>query len=183
MQLLRDGTVVATRVGNGPITDPGRVPDGVHQYTAREVDASNNVGPASGATQVTIDTTAARRAAAPVLLAADDSGTVGDGITNVKQPRLTGTAEAGSTVRLLSPGPSSARAMATGGTYTIQLKLGPGRRDVLGDRDGDRRRGKHERVERGIHLDDRHHRRLRRRRLLRCWRRTTRAPWATGSPT
>ncbi len=121
VQLLRDGTVVATRVGDGPITDPGRVPDGVHQYTVREVDSSNNIGPASGATPVTIDTTAPATPPAPAILAADDSGTVGDGITNVNKPRLTGTAEAGSTVSVWIGGVAVASGTASGGVYTIAL--------------------------------------------------------------
>ena len=37
----------------------------------------------------------------PVLVAADDTGVPGDGVTSNRQPRLNGTAEAGSTVELL----------------------------------------------------------------------------------
>ncbi len=121
VQLLRDGTVVAARVGNGPLTDPGRVPDGGHQYTAREVDASNNIGPASSATQVTIATIPPATPPASALVTTDDSGAVGDGITNVKQPHLSGTAEAGSTVSLWINGVVVAVGTASGGTYTLEL--------------------------------------------------------------
>src|SRR6185437_12827137 len=38
----------------------------------------------------------------PALLPADDSNVVGDGITNVKQPHLTGTAAPNTTVQLLN---------------------------------------------------------------------------------
>ena len=40
--------------------------------------------------------------AAPVLVAADDSGTKSDGITDVESPSLSGTAEPGATVKLLN---------------------------------------------------------------------------------
>ncbi len=121
VQLLRDGAVVATRVGNGPITDPGRVPDGLHQYTAREVDSYGHLGPLSNATQVTIDTTPPAAPSAAALFPADDSGTVGDGITNIEQPRLTGTAEAGATINLYAGSTLVGTGTASGGTYTIQL--------------------------------------------------------------
>ncbi|HWE35155.1 MAG TPA: hypothetical protein VG406_01180, partial [Isosphaeraceae bacterium] len=38
VELLRDGVVVGTRTGPGPITDPGPVPAGTHGYTAIQVD-------------------------------------------------------------------------------------------------------------------------------------------------
>ena len=38
----------------------------------------------------------------PTLLAADDSGTKGDSITNVRQPHLTGTAAAGALVQIIN---------------------------------------------------------------------------------
>ena len=94
VQLLRDGAVVATRVGSGAITDPGPVAEGVHQYTAREADGSGSTGSASATTQITVDLTPPATPPAPGLVVADDSGTAGDGITKVNRPRLSGTAEA-----------------------------------------------------------------------------------------
>ncbi len=121
VQLLRDGVVVASRTGPGPITDPGRVPDGVHQYTAQQVDAAGTAGAASPAIQITIDATAPAAPPSPTLLSADDSGALGDGITNINRPRLTGTAEAGATVRLLIAGSVVGTGTATGGSFTILL--------------------------------------------------------------
>src|SRR5262249_35283342 len=65
-------------------------------------DAAGNASPPSGAFTLTIDTAQPATPPTPNLLAADDTGTVGDGVTSVKQPHLTGTAEAGSTVVLIN---------------------------------------------------------------------------------
>src|SRR5206468_2115028 len=59
--------------------------------------------------------------AAPTLLPADDSGTKGDGLTNARQPRLTGTAEPGATVQLLDAAGNvlGVTTAASGGAYTV----------------------------------------------------------------
>ena len=90
VELLRDGVAVGRRTGAGPITDPGPVPVGSHVYTARQTDLGGLVSPLSGSTGLTVDTRIPSTPAALALLAADDSGAKGDGLTNVKQPRLTG---------------------------------------------------------------------------------------------
>ena len=123
VQLLRDGVVVATRTGPGALTDPGPVPDGTHAYTAIQIDPTNLKSAPSSATQVTIDTTAPAAPAAPALSAADDSGLVGDGITNVRQPHLIGTTVPGVLVSILNAsGNSVGTAMsAANGGYSIQV--------------------------------------------------------------
>ena len=94
LQLLRDGVVVAMtpEVAGGTlqITDDG-VPDGTYTYVARLVDRAGNISGDSPSLSVTIDTIAPASPSAIALLQADDSGELGDGITNVTQPRLTGT--------------------------------------------------------------------------------------------
>ena len=102
VQLLRNGVVVGTRSGSGAITDPGPVqPDGVYTYTAREVDLAGNIGPASSALLVTIETSAPAPST-PVLDPNSDSGVKGDNITNNTKPVFDiTTAEPGATVRLL----------------------------------------------------------------------------------
>ncbi len=100
--LIRDGVTVAQRVGPGALTDPGPVAQGPHQYSAIQVSLANVASLAGPATTVTILTNAPASPSAPGLLAADDSGTVGDGLTNVRQPRITGIAPAGLTVQILS---------------------------------------------------------------------------------
>ena len=101
-QLLRDGVVVGTRTGSGAINDPGPVSNGNHVYTVVQVDTFSQPSPASPSTTVTFDTVSPTAPTTPTLFSADDSGAIGDGITNVKQPRLTGTAPAGATVQILN---------------------------------------------------------------------------------
>ncbi len=93
------GTAVATG-GTYTIQPMSAQADGRYAVTATVTDANGNTSPASAALLLTIDTKAPAAPPAPSLFANDDSGLVGDGITNVSAPRLTGTAVAGSTVRL-----------------------------------------------------------------------------------
>lgn len=93
VQLLRDGQIVlgGTRIGNGPISDNGPVPDGVHQYTLRVVDTSGGIA-FSAPVSVTVDTTPPAPPAAPVLDPADDTGFSNlDRVTMVNQPHYRGT--------------------------------------------------------------------------------------------
>ena len=71
--------------------------EGANTLTARIVDRAGNVGTASAALVITVDTTAPT-ASTPQLAVASDSGTVGDGLTNDTTPALTGTGTAGETV-------------------------------------------------------------------------------------
>ena len=119
--LLRDGSVVATRTGPGAIADPGPVPAGYHTYTAIQRDAQGNAsspGPSLGVTFLTIPPPAP---AAPALLAADDSGTPGDGLTSARRPRLAGLAQANSTVQLLDASGAVLGTTTSGGdgSYTV----------------------------------------------------------------
>ena len=127
--------------------------------TATATDAAGNVSPVGAAFSLTIDATPPAPPAAPGLLAADDSGTAGDGLTNVAKPRLTGTAEAGATVGLLDRRRLVGR-LGDGdrGLVHDRPDLGPGRRDVCPHRDRDRRSGKCRRRERPVLADDRHDR-------------------------
>ncbi len=100
--LIRDGVTVAQRVGPGPLPDPGPVSQGVHQYSAVEVSSANVISLPSPSTTVMFFTTPPAAPSMLGLLAADDSGTVGDGLTNIRQTRITGKATAGSTIQILS---------------------------------------------------------------------------------
>ena len=72
--------------------------DGTHSLTATATDAAGNTSAASAALNVTIDTAAP---SAPAIASfSNDSGTVGDGITNDNTLTLTGTAAANSTVKV-----------------------------------------------------------------------------------
>ena len=88
------GTTTADGSGNWSFT-AGTLTDGAHSITATVTDGTGT-SPASTALDLTIDTTAP---GAPTIASfSNDSGTVGDGLTNDNTPTLSGTAEANSTV-------------------------------------------------------------------------------------
>ncbi len=107
VNLYRDNQIVATitRTVAGAttvtLTDQGPVPNGTHLYKAQAIDLAGNVSPFSQTTVVTINTVPPNQPSPPVLDPADDSGTLGDNITNVKQPRFDGTAEPNGIIELL----------------------------------------------------------------------------------
>jgi hypothetical protein len=68
---------------------------------------------------VTVDRTAPSAPSTPVLSPASDSGVAGDNITNVTTPTFTGTAEAGSTVKIFDGVTQVGSGTATGGNYSI----------------------------------------------------------------
>src|SRR5207237_1162056 len=74
--------------------------DGTYTLRAQDEDVAGNLSQPSGPIVVTI---LSRTPTQPTLflVAADDSGTVGDNITNVTQPRLTGSATPGLSVKLI----------------------------------------------------------------------------------
>jgi subtilisin-like proprotein convertase family protein len=124
VQLLRNGAVVGTRTGSGPITDAGPVqPDAVYTYTAREVDLAGNIGPSSAALLVTI-ATSAPAPSTPILDPNSDTGVLGDNITSATQPVFDiNTALPGATVRLLR---NNAIVGTRTGPGTIQDSGAPG---------------------------------------------------------
>jgi hypothetical protein len=102
---LFDGT---TAVGTGKASTTGAwsitsttLAQGAHTITAKATDLSGNIGAASGALHVTIDTTAPAAPGKPDLATASDSGgSATDNTTKVTTPMFTGTAEANSKVAL-----------------------------------------------------------------------------------
>ena len=87
LSLLRDGVAVATRIGSGPIQDPGPVADGPHVYSASQVDLAGNASAAGGALTVTIDTVAPAPPGPPKLEPGSDDGPSNtDGITSITNP-------------------------------------------------------------------------------------------------
>lgn len=93
------GTAVADQTGHWSYTPTLPVADGTYKLVATETLADGTVLPSSSPFALTIDTTAP---AAPLLAlaAASDSGTLGDDITNVTTPTISGPGEAGDTVTL-----------------------------------------------------------------------------------
>ncbi len=116
------GSAVATG-GNFTITT-SVLGDGPHTLTARATDISGNLGSASTAFHVTIDTAAP---AAPVITTVSDdvlpqTGVVADnGSSNDTTLTLTGTAETGSTVTIYDTNGTTVlgSAVAAGGAFTI----------------------------------------------------------------
>jgi hypothetical protein len=89
-------------------------------YDLRVVTTDNASNTFTSATvTVTVDRTAPAAPTTPVLTAASDSGVAGDNITNDTTPAFTGTAEAGSTVKIFDGATQVGSGTATGGTYTI----------------------------------------------------------------
>ena len=88
------------------------LPNGGHSLTATATDAAGNTGVASSALNVTIDTAAP--VAPSITSFSTDSGVVGDGITNDNTLTLTGTAEAGSTVKVYDGATLLGSALASG---------------------------------------------------------------------
>ena len=122
VDLIRDGQIIASRVGAGVLIDPGPVKDGVHAYAIREWTEGGVVSPSSDPIAVRVDGTAPTAPTSPSLLDADDTGTLGDGRTAATRPRLAGSTEPGATVQLLN-GPGTV--LATGsaaldGSFQVQ---------------------------------------------------------------
>ncbi len=91
------GQTTAGADGNWTVASSALTGD-THTLTARAVDLAGNTSVASGGLVVNIDLTAPNAPGALTLTS--DSGTPGDNRTQVAAPVITGTAEAGSTVRL-----------------------------------------------------------------------------------
>jgi subtilisin-like proprotein convertase family protein len=137
--LLRDGVLVFGQVvpgapGSGPqtltLTDPGAVPAGVHTYQVQQRDLAGNPSGLSATLTVRFDLSVPAVPSAPRLLAADDSGTRGDNLTNVPRPRLTGTAalavgEVPPTIQLVDPAGTIIGEGAAGanGVYVVTLNV------------------------------------------------------------
>ena len=118
----------ATTATGGVYTVPitTNLADGTYSVWAFVIDVAGNAGPASTPLMLTIDTAAPAAPTVPALLAADDSGVAGDGITNVRTPRFTATAPVGTTVALINSANvvlGSAPAAASGGT-TVAIASG-----------------------------------------------------------
>ena len=115
------GTATANGAGAWSIVSTA-LAQGKHTITAKATDIAGNVGIASAALSVTIDTTAPVAPSAPDLTAASDDGVSNtDNKTSITTPVFAGTAEAGSTVTLLDGAKSIGTATASAlGAWTIK---------------------------------------------------------------
>ncbi|CAH0240591.1 hypothetical protein SRABI118_02704 [Massilia sp. Bi118] len=94
------GSVTADGAGNWSITPTNPMGSGSHALSVTATDAANNTSGFSATLAVTIDTTAPAKPGTPALDAGSNSGLPGDGITNDATPTVSGTADAGATVKL-----------------------------------------------------------------------------------
>ena len=120
------GSVILDVDGSGNWSFEHDVDEAIVTLTAAEVDAAGNVGPASAAFEYVVDVTAPT---APTFTGLSvDSGTQGDFITNDDTPTISGTAEAGSLVRITRDGTFVDTVMADGsGNWSFtsgQLAIG-----------------------------------------------------------
>jgi hypothetical protein len=98
-----DGTTEighATATGGNWTITTSTLLNGEHTVTAKAFDAAGNASAASSPLTIKIDSAKPAAMAAPAFKTGSDSGTAGDGITNVKKPALTGSAEAFAQVTL-----------------------------------------------------------------------------------
>ncbi len=107
------GTATVGDDGTWSIT-PSALTDGLHILTAKQTNAANTTSSASTALNLTIDTGTPSKTSDPTLSPASDSGTLGDNLTNVTNPIITGTGIAGDTVTIYSD--MAAIGLATVGT-------------------------------------------------------------------
>ncbi|MEE9658809.1 BapA/Bap/LapF family large adhesin [Enterobacter cloacae complex sp. CARB60] len=119
-----------TLVGTGTASDTGSwsillnttLTAGAHSFTAQATDAAGNTSVSSTSFSLTVDITPP---ALPVLTSVlDDVGNaatpvVNGGFTNDAQPTLSGTAEAGSTVKIFDNGVQIGSVTATGGAWSF----------------------------------------------------------------
>ncbi len=127
------GTAVAAG-GSWSITSTRDLANGAHSITAKATDVAGNIGAASAALALTIDTTKPARPAAPKLTAATDTGVSStDGITRIPAPTLMGTAEAGTTVTVFDGTTPIGTAVAApvGGAWSLTTPtLGDGAHSI-----------------------------------------------------
>lgn len=115
------GTTTADASGNWAVTLNTTFPEGPHQFVARATDAAGNTSDPSSPFSLNIDLTPP---AIPVLVnVVDDVGTtttIASGqITNDAQPTLSGTAEAGSTIKIYDNGVQIGSVTAADGTWSF----------------------------------------------------------------
>jgi uncharacterized repeat protein (TIGR02059 family) len=113
-------TLTATDIGNGYVdVTLAAQSEGTHNYSARAIDRAGNTSADAITLAVTIDTSTVSPSSL-ALAPASDSGAHGDNLTNDTTPTITGSAEAGATVKLSEGATLLGSAIANaGGTWSI----------------------------------------------------------------
>ncbi len=117
------GTAFTTAGGSWAITS-STLTDGSYTITATATDTAGNVSALSNGLAITVDTAAPGAPTMPDLTAASDTGASStDNITSISTPIFTGSAEAGTLIRLFAThGVTTTQigtTIATGGSWTI----------------------------------------------------------------
>ncbi|WP_041948411.1 Ig-like domain-containing protein [Turneriella parva] len=132
--LMNGATQIATTTANGSgfWQVDVNLTEAVYNLTARATNAAGFTSADSPALLVTVDVTAPLVPTIPDLQDADDTGTsVLDDRTNVTTNlTFTGNGESGQLVQLLEGATILGSGLATGGTYTIDLALAAGIRNI-----------------------------------------------------
>ena len=117
------GTTTADSKGSWVATPLAKLSEGSHNLTAKTVDSGGNLSMASNALAFVVDSIAPTKPVFALDAASDTGISATDKITNLKTPKITGTAEAGSTVTLLEGttvlGTATVAAGSAGGAFTI----------------------------------------------------------------
>ncbi len=124
VSVFDNGTLLGTTTANGAgawsFTPAVALPQGAHSFTATSTDAAGNVSSPSAAYAVTIDT-AVPTAVINITALADDTGTVGDWITQDRSPTISGTLSqalgVGDRVEVRLDGGAWVQATASGTTW------------------------------------------------------------------
>ncbi|KYC37634.1 hypothetical protein WA1_39925 [Scytonema hofmannii PCC 7110] len=123
VQLFKDGQILGTEIASNMgewQLQVGPLADGVYNFTATAVDKAGNVSLPSDQLSVTIDTTIAAPKDLDLVANSDSGFNNTDNITNNSTPTITGIADAGTTVQLLSDGQVVGQTTATAnGTWSI----------------------------------------------------------------
>jgi hypothetical protein len=114
------GFTVAGADGSYTLTSTA-LPDGSYNLVVTATDVAGNVSMPSGATAITVDSTAPAAPAAPTLSPGTDTGASrSDGLTEDDSPVVVGTTEANATVELFDGAKMVGKATADGtGAYAI----------------------------------------------------------------
>lgn len=121
------GSTTATGAGNWSFTVTSTLASGSHGISVVQTDTAGNVGPASTALGIVVDTSAPATLQVPDLLAASDTGvSSSDNITNSPTQQFSGSATTGDRVSILVGGTTAASVAATGGSWSYTHTLTSG---------------------------------------------------------
>ena len=125
LQLLSAGSILGSAIigsnGSYSIQPTTSLVDGTYTLTATATDIAGNVSAVIAPFILVIKATPPVAPTTPLLLTSDDSGTLGDNITNVRQPHLSGTATPGTTVQILREGTALGSVLVgSNWSYSIQ---------------------------------------------------------------